>query len=229
MRGATGFFLILLLLSFLFSYWGKGPGPVASPLVLPGVLDNRGEVTAAAAALPGLVAEEPVLYFSHGCACVVGEVMNERKRATAWVRVEAIFRNRRGEIVGQEYTYINHLNPGEKKPYRLLLPEEEAVESIEIFIAPGYPAQEKAIPLMGSDLQISRGKGGFLHITGKVTNIGTEELDLVKVILKFTGAEGEIIAMAFHYLPDLQPGEERKFACSSEEREGWTGVEMLFD
>lgn len=229
MRGATGFFLILLLLSFLFSYWGKGPGPVASPLVLPGVPDNRGEVTAAAAALPGLVAEEPVLYFSHGCACVVGEVMNERKRATAWVRVEAIFRNRRGEIVGQEYTYINHLNPGEKKPYRLLIPEEEAVESVEIAVTPGYPAPEKAVTLVGGDLQISRAKGGFLHITGKVINVGTEELDLVKVIMKFVGTKGEIIDMAFYYLPDLQPGEEREFACYSEEREGWTEVEVLFD
>ncbi|HHY36808.1 MAG TPA: hypothetical protein GX518_03870 [Firmicutes bacterium] len=186
-------------------------------------------MTAVTSALPGLVVEEPVLFFSRGCARVVGEVRNEGKGAVALIRVEAVFRNQRGEVAGWEYTYINHLNPGERKPYCLFLPEEEAVERVEVAIASASPAREQAVALVGRDLKVFRGQGGFLSIGGKVINTGAKAYDLVKVILKFTGEEGEIVDMASHYLSDLGPGEERAFACRWEEREGWTGIEVLFD
>ena len=229
MGGTKKLLLLPFLLLFLFPIWGRVSEPAARLPAFPRLLNNQARVATAAAALPGLVAEKPVLFFSRGCVRLVGEVLNDGNQAAAWIRVEAVLRNRRGGAVGQEYTYIKHLNPGERKPYYLLLPEEEAVEGVEIMIASSCPVREKVVTLVGSDLQISRGKGGFLHISGKVTNRGTKGHDLVKVILKFTGREGEIIDMVSHYLSDLEPGEEREFACSWEERGGWTTVEVLFD
>ena len=229
-RGAVYLFLFLLFLSMGYSIYL--PGEALGLLGLPAAVESfsfgvDGERSAGVSW--GLVLSEPSLYFKNGWAYVLAEVENGGEDALSHVKVEATFLKESGGVLAREHTYINHLNPGEKKPCRLLTPEVEAIKGVRLALGEGTLAPICSRPLVGEILQVTSGGGGYLHVTGKVSNWGEEGVDLAKVIIQPTGPEGEPLDLGFFFLVDLKPGQEREFTSYCGGGEGYQSLKILFD
>jgi hypothetical protein len=219
--GKTGGQIITIGLLMLLFFWASYKPPQ--------VAANCSVVISPTLNATDLSLDEPAIYYRNGAMYVVGVVGNTGREAVSMARVEIDFVHTDKGLLNQAVQYFTHLNPGEKKPYRLMVIEEEAVAAIHIRAVDGSAALAHVSPLQVENLLVEEGDGGFIRVAVEVLNRGDADLELAKILLSFIDGGGLLLDSSTYFIKYIAAGarEELSFYCRV--AEGWETVRVNFD
>jgi hypothetical protein len=178
--------------------------------------------------------EQTVTVVSHsmrissiGSAYVVGEVKNglpNQDDVIRFVQVVGRFYDAGGSLIATDFTYTanDHVRPGEKSPFRLIVTDESVVDRIENYtLTVNWDSIPGVSPERVRQLTVLRIEEGDQHTTdfgayevvGEVVNGGTALTQFVKVIGTAYDENGIVIDTVFTYTRpnDIAAGQSAPF------------------
>jgi hypothetical protein len=164
---------------------------------------------------------------SHGSAYVVGEVKNglpNEDDVIRFVQIVGRFYDADGSLIATDYTYTanDHVRPGEKTPFRLILTDESVIDRIENYtLSVSWDSIPGVSPERVRELTVLTVEEGDQHMTdfgayevvGEVVNGGTELTQFAKVIATAYDGNGNVIDTEYTYTQpsDIAAGQSGAF------------------
>ncbi|HKM40149.1 MAG TPA: FxLYD domain-containing protein [bacterium] len=160
----------------------------------------------------GIVVEEDLHVFSSGPALyLLGRIRNTTDLASELILVSWETLNKGNEPGASADVYLKRLNPGESKPFKLMLPLGLARFPSQVRVRPGFKAKEQLIHLQATVRPYADRGQAYVSLLGEVTNHGGDSYDFIKVIVEFLDREGKLLDIDWAFLNYLGPGESDSF------------------
>ncbi|MDI3522754.1 MAG: hypothetical protein PWP43_936 [Bacillota bacterium] len=159
---------------------------------------------------------------------LVGRVRNAGKRAQELVRVSWEVGNSAGEVVSSTAGYINHLNQGEAKAFKLLAPLRGDAAWYRIDTAAGFPGRPRELQLTATAKRYNDRPASYLSLLGRVQSTGRAGYDFLKVVVEFYDACGRLVDVDSAFINCLDPGTSASFTVYTPRLEA-TSWQIRFD
>jgi len=160
----------------------------------------------------GIFLEQELNLFQTGPSShLVGRVKNRSGTGAELILITWEVGTRDKKIAASAGVYIRGLNPGESKPFKLMLPYRPDITRSQVRITPGFKSKPQPVRLVAvTELYADRGQA-YLSLLGHVTNKGGEREDLVKVVVEFLDKDGKLLDVDWAFLNYLDPGASQSF------------------
>jgi hypothetical protein len=160
---------------------------------------------------------------------LVGRVGNRGQLAQELVRITWEVGNAAGEVVATAAGYINFLNPGETKAFKLVLPFRADAAWYRLKLAAGFPAKPRELMLTAGAEQYNDRPAAYLSLKGRVCNQGMTGYDFLKVVVEFYNGARQLVDVDSVFLTCLDPGSSRAFTVYTPRVEEAVSWQIKFD
>ncbi|MGB9826253.1 MAG: FxLYD domain-containing protein, partial [Desulfofundulus sp.] len=160
---------------------------------------------------------------------LVGRVRNQGPLAQELVRISWEVGNAAGEVVASAAGYINFLNPGEVKAFKLVLPLRADAAWYRLKVTAGFPGNPRELHLTADAERYYDRPAAYLSLKGRVRNDGETAYDFLKVLVEFYNGAGELVDVDSVFLAYLDPGSSRVFTAYTPRLEEAMSWEIKFD
>ena len=172
---------------------------------------------------------DQVRIFHRGSACyLVGRITNLSNYACELTKISWVIENEHGDVLADWDTYIHFLDPGESKPFKLMLPAIPEASLYRLSLTPGFIARARGFQLNAQVCPYADRGVAYISLLGKVVNQGSDRYDFLKIIVEFMDDEDRLLDVDWAFLNYLGPGESKSFTVYTAEL-GATRWEVIFD
>jgi len=160
---------------------------------------------------------------------LVGRVRNQGRLARELVRISWEVGNGAGEVIAAAAGYINFLNPGEAKAFKLVLPLRPDAAWFRIATAAGFPGRPRRLALTATADRYNDRPAAYLSLLGRVHNEGKAGYDFLKVVVEFYNHAGRLVDVDSVFLSYLDPGSSQAFTVYTPRVEEAVSWQIKFD
>lgn len=155
---------------------------------------------------------EELRTFSSGPAWyVVGRVKNRALLAAELIKISWEVGGEEGQVLATAEGYIQLLNPGESKPFKLMLPLRPDAAWYRVRLTPGFGAKPRSAQLTASAEPYADRGVAYISLLGQLTNEGQVRQDFIKVMVEFLDEKGRLVDVDWAFINYLDPGESESF------------------
>lgn len=183
----------------------------------------------AAGGIQGLSWVEVRSYSEGPAWYLIGRVHNEGELAAELTRVTWEVGDAGGKVLDTAAGYINFLNPGEAKAFKLVLPLRGDASWYRVSLTPGFPAAPRRLALAADAQRGSDRPAAYLSLLGEVTNQGEAVYDFLKVVVEFYDRSGRLVDVDSAFLTYLDPHQTRTFTVYTPRHEQAAKWAIKFD
>ncbi|MGI6128957.1 MAG: hypothetical protein ACOYEO_02535 [bacterium] len=155
---------------------------------------------------------EEVRTFCSGPAWyVVGRITNKATYASELTKVSWDVGNDQGQVLASSDGYVQFLNPGESKPFKLMLPFIAEASWYRLKLTPGFAAKPRPLDLTSCAKPYADRGVAYISLLGQLTNEGPEGQDFIKVMVEFLDDKGRLVDVDWAFINYLGPKESQNF------------------
>lgn len=155
--------------------------------------------------------EELRLFCSGPAWYLVGRLKNTGQHGAELTLVTWEVGGEDKEVLASAGGYVRFLNPGEIKPFKLMVPLRTDVTWCRLQVTPGFKAKLRPVELQGSAETYADRGAAYISLLGQVSNHGSERQDFIKVMVEFLDECGRLLDVDWAFLNYLDPGQSQSF------------------
>lgn len=177
------------------------PGALPEPVLLPAEGEDSGS----------FFCQELSTFQSGPAWYLVGRIHNKADLAAELTLITWEVGNDDQEVVAAAQVYVRFLNPGESKPFKLMLPYRADITRYRVRLTPGFKARPRPVQFTATAEPYGDRGPAYISLLGQLTSTGPERLDFVKVLVEFLDESGQLLDVDWAFLNYLDPGETQSF------------------